>query len=565
MSRAATGASMSLSASSGTVVPGSTVAVAIRADSGTDPVNSVQASLTYNASQMQFVSITEGGIFPIVSATSTTTGVVRVGRAIQGSTVTGANTIVTVNFKVLATSGTTSLNLDPAYSFVVRTTDSSNILQTVTGATYTVSAPTPPTSSAKPIFTLTPATGSYAVGATVPVVVRLSSAATAVTTVEPVISYPTATLQYLNTTEGTAFPTVQRTKDSNGLVDIIRGITGGGAGITGDHTIVTVNFKVLAAGSATLALTNASAAYDNSGTGTNVLDLAGSKGAVYTLTSTTTTTPPPVTPPTTTTPPAAPAQAANTGTNSSVKSSSGASTLKTNTGTPAKTNSDGATQVQGEVAITPLEDATIIANNPGDSMVKVEYWLGKKRVATKTVAPFTYNFDTKPLKNGTYSITVKTFYKSGTVDSNTDKLAISNPVTFSYVMKHYSVSIISVVVILSGLMYVAWRYLFSKHSKGGDSDSDSTGTEFVAPFDPPEPTSGGPVASDPTVISPNSNITPDMEMPETSSAISPTMIDMVNAPAPVPAPVEQASTPKPSAPVVVPVQTPPEPGPVFRA
>lgn len=82
-SNALTGASMQVTPSSGSYAAGSNVSFTIREDSGSIPVNSVQASLTYNPSQLQFVSITEGGSFPLVAATSTgQAGVIRVARAI---------------------------------------------------------------------------------------------------------------------------------------------------------------------------------------------------------------------------------------------------------------------------------------------------------------------------------------------------------------------------------------------------------------------------------------------------------------------------------------------------
>lgn len=146
----------------GTYAPGSTVSVVVRENSGTDPVNSVQASMTYNASQMQFVSISEGTAFPTVAATSTATpGVIRVGRAAQGAPVAGDNAVVTVNFRVLATSGTTSLAFDPAFSFLVRSTDSANILTGNSGATFTVRLPAPTISA------IAPASGPTAGGTTV--------------------------------------------------------------------------------------------------------------------------------------------------------------------------------------------------------------------------------------------------------------------------------------------------------------------------------------------------------------------------------------------------------------
>jgi chitodextrinase len=284
-SQAATGATLSMTSTSTSVAPGSTVSVTIREDSGTDPVNSVQASINYDAAQLQYVSMTEGTAFPTVAATSTNTpGVIRVARASQGSPATGTNNIVTLNFKVLASSGTSSLNFDRASSFVVRSTDSADILATVSGITFTVAGSTGTSGST---LSMTPASGSYAKDATVSVTIKSTSAAS-LTTVQAAINYPASQLQYVSTTEGGVFTTAQRTNTGTaGLVDIIRSVPGGNAGVTGTNNVVTLNFKVIGTtGSAALTYAAASALFDNSGSGTNVLDRTNSAGASFTVTST---------------------------------------------------------------------------------------------------------------------------------------------------------------------------------------------------------------------------------------------------------------------------------------
>lgn len=151
-----------LSPEAGTFAPGSTISVGVRLTSGTAPINSVQASLLYNSAQLQYVSISEGAAFPTVAATSTATpGVVRVGRAAQIQPITGDNLVVTVNFKVLATSGTSTLSFDPAFSYAVRSTDNVNALASTSGASYAITYPAPT------ISTVAPATGPSAGGTTI--------------------------------------------------------------------------------------------------------------------------------------------------------------------------------------------------------------------------------------------------------------------------------------------------------------------------------------------------------------------------------------------------------------
>ncbi|HSH18246.1 MAG TPA: cohesin domain-containing protein [Candidatus Saccharimonadales bacterium] len=283
--RPSTSARMSLSPPTAAVASGSTFTVQLKENSGTTQVNSIQASIGYDPAQLQYVGMTEGSVFTTQAATDTATaGRVRLARAIPagGGGVSGDNTIVTLTFKVLATSGTAAVTLDQASSFVVTSADNKNILTAVDNSALTVQSPsTTPTGTAS--LSLSPATGTFAQGSTVAVTVRANSGTAQLTTVQSVISYPQAQLEYVGVTENTVFSTIQRTKAENGVIDIIRGISGGGTPVTGTNPVVTLNFKVIGTGAAPLAFTRASAIYDNSGTGANVLDLSASQGANYTL------------------------------------------------------------------------------------------------------------------------------------------------------------------------------------------------------------------------------------------------------------------------------------------
>ncbi len=161
--------------------------------------------------------------------------------------------------------------------------DSTGLTTVKLAPPVTPHAPANTTSTAvKPTFYLTPPNGSFVAGSTVSIGVRAASPETALTAVQPILNYPADKLQYLNVTEGGVFKTVQRTRTMNGAVDIIRGISGGSSALKGDNLIVTVHFKVLTNSGAAVTLGKASAAFDNSGSGTNILDAAGSRGATYT-------------------------------------------------------------------------------------------------------------------------------------------------------------------------------------------------------------------------------------------------------------------------------------------
>lgn len=143
---------LSMSPATGVAVIGSNVDVIISSDSGTDLVDAVQASVTYDATQLRYVSMSEGSAFPVVAATSTATpGLIRIGRATTASNaVRGNNTILTLTFKVLGGTGTTNLAFDPAFSFIVGSTDNVNILNASTGAVYTLKPPAPTSSRVAP-------------------------------------------------------------------------------------------------------------------------------------------------------------------------------------------------------------------------------------------------------------------------------------------------------------------------------------------------------------------------------------------------------------------------------
>lgn len=289
------GASMSLSPATGSVAVGSTVNVTVRENSGTVAVNSVQASVGYNSTQLQYTGLTESGVFKTVAATDVgTPGRIRVARAVQagGNGVTGDNAIVTLSFKVLASSGTAALSLDKTQSLVVSSSANADILVGVTGASFTVT----PVANNTSTLSLSPTGGTYAQGSTVSVTLKATSQQ-ALTTVEAAINYPASELQYVSVTEGGVFdysPPPRTDTSTAGLIDLVRIRQGGSAGVTGTNPVVTINFKVIgSSGSAALTFSNKSAIYDDSGTGNNILNLANSTPATYTITSGNPTPPPP--------------------------------------------------------------------------------------------------------------------------------------------------------------------------------------------------------------------------------------------------------------------------------
>jgi hypothetical protein len=504
-SHAASGVSIYVTPDTAPATSGSSLSVTIHENSGAEPVNSVQASLNYDSNKLQFVSITEGGSFPVIAATNTdTAGVIRIGRGNSDTSVTGDKPVVTVNFKVVGNSGDAVLSIDKAYSLLVSSSSNKDILQNVGGGSYTI-ASTASAVSTNPILYVTPASNSYVAGAAVAATVRLNAYTAGVTTIEAAIKYPTDKLQYVGVSEGGIFPTQQRTNNTNGVVDIIRSIPGGANGISGDNPVVTINFKAIASGTAALTLAGASSAYDNSGTGANILNIAGSSGSTYTLAAAAGA----AAPQTTETPPAVSDSNNNDQPVADVTPPSNAmkvSAKKNSNGTVSlSTAADGSvlTELGGQVDLTPVIDSALLAKNPNETISKVEYYIDNKLVSTQTNAPYKFSFDTNSLRNGQYSMVVKTYYSSGTVDTRADKILVNNKVTLAYVMRHYTVNIGVVIAVLVMLALIMWKLVIprasARHARNVSFDHDAL-YGFSG-----QNSGGGPVAGDPTVISPTTS------------------------------------------------------------
>lgn len=235
-SQAATGGTLYVTpASSANGVPGSNVTVTLRASTGTNPTNVVQAAVKYDPAKLQYVSIADSSVFPTVAATDTATpGLLRIARGtLPGKTVTGDNVVATVTFKVLA-SGSTSVSFDQAASMIIYSVDNTNMLSTVTGGQYSFGAQ----------LALAPPTATYSNGASIAVAVNVDSGTELINTVQAAITYDPAQLQFVSVTEGTAFTTVAATDTATpGLIRLARGKQ---TSLSGNNLMTTINFKVIA-------------------------------------------------------------------------------------------------------------------------------------------------------------------------------------------------------------------------------------------------------------------------------------------------------------------------------
>jgi chitodextrinase len=149
-SRAAAG-TLSLVPNTGSVALGSSLTLTIKANSGTDEVNAVEADLTYDQTKLQFVSIdTSGSAYGLQAVNSGGGGSVSIARANQVN-LTGDQVVAVVTFTVIG-SGSSNVNF-AGTSALIRASDTANILSVKNNGTYTVSdttAPSTPTGLGSP-------------------------------------------------------------------------------------------------------------------------------------------------------------------------------------------------------------------------------------------------------------------------------------------------------------------------------------------------------------------------------------------------------------------------------
>jgi hypothetical protein len=105
----ATSASISASTSSSTVTTGNNVTITVRANSGTNPVDSAQATLNFDSSKVQYVSHAGGGVFtPVIQSSGGSS--FSFSGAIFGGSTSGNQTMFSVTFKTVA-AGTAGFSL----------------------------------------------------------------------------------------------------------------------------------------------------------------------------------------------------------------------------------------------------------------------------------------------------------------------------------------------------------------------------------------------------------------------------------------------------------------------
>ena len=153
----AASATLAVTPATGSYTTGSTFTVSVVENSGDTPVDSARAELTYNALAMQVVgfSTASNPFTTCVSPASAANGNITTGDCTSlGSKKTGAQTLATVTFKVLASSGTGALTISPSSQVVANGVDQS--VSRINGS-YSFSAPAPVTPTPTPTSPTTPA------------------------------------------------------------------------------------------------------------------------------------------------------------------------------------------------------------------------------------------------------------------------------------------------------------------------------------------------------------------------------------------------------------------------
>lgn len=162
---AAGNASLGLSPNSGVFTVGETISLRVFEDSGSVGVNGVQADLSYDKNALQFTGVDASqSAFPLAMPVSGGNGVIKMARVIPGGSLTGNQTVAVVNFKVLASSGTSSVNFLSS-SGIARTSDGSSVWNgSQAGATLSFRSSAVPGQTPSPTPSPAPSSGGTSPG-----------------------------------------------------------------------------------------------------------------------------------------------------------------------------------------------------------------------------------------------------------------------------------------------------------------------------------------------------------------------------------------------------------------
>ena|GEM_PF-4450993 len=137
-SLAASSGSIYLSPASSSVTVGDNITVAVKENSGSTAVSTVDADLRYPTDKLQYVSATTEGTFPIAPPDITGTGAVQVTRTNISGGQTGDQLVTNVTFKTLA-AGSATISFGSSTA-VYDSANGNPLSETPTSGTYTINA-----------------------------------------------------------------------------------------------------------------------------------------------------------------------------------------------------------------------------------------------------------------------------------------------------------------------------------------------------------------------------------------------------------------------------------------
>lgn len=314
---------------------------------------------------------------------------------------------------------------------------------------------------------VTPASGSYAVGASFTVTVRVNTT-DQVNAVTADLNY-SSNLQYISIDgSGSAFGIDASSNGGNGKVSINRATI---TPVSGDQLVARVTFKALSAGTGSVDMASSSQALSST---TNQNVVATRNGGSYSLQGGSSPSPSPSPTPTPT--------ASPTPTPSPTPSASAKPTTNLPRTTIATQGNPSTTPLPGGSTVELAAPATLETTTDGSKeILKVEYLMNGKVVTTDTTPPYSHNVDTTKLRNGSYSLTSKTYYRDGKVDSSKVSLVVNNPFGLTQLwlqLKHYAWLIIILLVVAGELFYLKFirgKGSFKPKGRIGSSQSNTTG------------------------------------------------------------------------------------------
>lgn len=337
---------------------------------------------------------------------------------------------------------------------------------------------------------LTPNGGSFTVGQRFKVEIRENSNGEAINAVQVELGFPANMLEVWGIDHpGSDFDVDAQRTAASGTAIVAKGTT---TPFTGDKLVARVEFKVIAAGSINIQVRDNSVLVSSQGNknivdsrvGANIVGVSAPR-------------PGPPGPPGT--PGASPSPQPIPTTRPIPVPSPGSSPNVTITPSPTPATPSPQPIILPDESEIEVDQPAIIETTPSTekAVTKVEYSINGKVVRTVSDPPYSYSVETGNLRNGTYTLTVKTYYDDGTTDSTDSQLLVKNPLNATQLMlqlKHYAWLVILLILIIAGAIGFL---IFRKRGGGG---GDEFGGDFGSYPSDPNSQYGAPGAS--SVITP---------------------------------------------------------------